>query len=356
MGTFMSDASENPLSPPVPASNDEITPDWLQHVLSFIFPGVVVKGLAMEQIGQEYGLASQIYRCRWHGRGALHRVIIKLWSTDGPAGTREVHFYRTFGRQLGVRAPVCFHAALDSDNRRGVLLLEDLDSVTQGDDLQQLPLPQAMAVARTLAGIHATWLEHETLYHADWLPSVATWDRSPDWFAPRRALFLERFGDRLDNLARALLDKIEQAPAVTNERLAGAPLTLLHQDLHLDNFVFVEATEPVLLDWARCAKGPLALDLYELLFRMAQPLDYEQVLATYLHEFSLRAGKAPEPAIVWHQLGGAFLGKFSISTCGIANWQPSTAREVALIEVSLNRAFHNLRDWFERDPDLFSFL
>lgn len=340
----------------MPASRADVTPYWLRQALAPAFPGVLVEAVTTERLGEGYGLASLIYRYRWGTGEPPRSVVIKLWPTDGPGGTREVLFYRAFGHAVGMRIPACFHAAVDPGSQRGVLVLEDLGPVVQGDCLLKLSLPEATAVAQGLAALHATWRGHPALEGTDWLPSSAAWERGPDWFEPRRALFLQRFGHRLEARARALLDHILEAQAVANERLAGVTNTLLHADLHLDNLVFVNGTQPVYLDWARCAKGPLALDLHDLLFSMIQDADREQVLATYLGSFRARAGSAPEAGALWRQLGGVFLRKFAIATCGVARWQPASPREAMMIDVSLQRALHALNYWSANDPALFSFL
>lgn len=340
----------------MPASPAGVTAHWLQQALTPSFPGVVVETVTAERLGEDYGLASLIYRYRWESGEPPRSVVVKLWPTDGPGGRREVLFYGAFGQAVGARVPACFHAAVDPDHQRGVLVLEDLGPVVQGDCLLKLSLPQATAVAQGLAAIHAIWLGSPALEQSQWLPSVASWERDADWFEPRRALFMRRFGHRLDDRARALLDRIVQAQKVANQRLAGATSTLLHADLHLDNLVFVNGREPVYLDWARCARGPLALDLYDLLFPMIHEADRERVMVTYLEAFTARTGDRPDFAALQRQLGGVFLRKFAIATCGVARWQPASPREAAMIDVGLQRTLHDLIYWSEHVPSLLSFL
>jgi hypothetical protein len=341
---------------PVPAYLAEVTAEWLQRALSPVFPGLVVESVVSERLGEGYGLTSQIFRYRWETGAPPRSVVVKLWPTDGPGGTREVLFYRTFGQVEGARIPACFHADYDDRSRRGVLVLEDQGPIVQGDCLLELSLDQALGVAGGLAAIHAAWLSHATLQEIDWLPSIARWEKKPGWFASRRKTFLERYGERLNEPARSLLDEIEADQVVANDRLAGAAITLLHADLHLDNLVFVEGAEPVFLDWARCAKEPLALDLYDLLFPMIPDADRQRVLEAYLEAFAARAGVEPEVENLWHQLGGVFLRKFASATCGFARWQPASPREMAMIEVGLRRALHELDYWHAHDPELFGVL
>lgn len=341
---------------PLPTSEAEVTAEWLQNALSFSFPEITVKSFDAERIGAEYGLASRIVRLRIAGSGSPESVVIKFWNTDGKAGAQEIFFYRTFGETPAARVPACYYAAFDPSRNRGVLLLESIQPALQGDVLQQLSLERAKALAGNLAGMHGQWVDSPVLSSADWLRPRIPWKRDESWFAPRRALFLERFSDRLNDLARALLDRIESVPAVVNQRLGEAPSTLLHGDLHLDNIVFERDTEPVILDWAGCAQGPLALDLYNLLFNICQTQDVEPVLAAYLSAFVAYAGKPLDSGAVRHQLAAAFLYNFAISTCGVARWLPESPREAAMIEIGLKRALRALRYWYGQDPALFALL
>lgn len=339
-------------NPSVPASAAEITAAWLGKALSTS----EIKQLELEAIGEGFGLASHLFRVRWHEGGCGRSVVVKLWDTSGVAGTREVFFYHTFGQAIGAgaRIPICFHAAVDPTRQRGVLVLEDLDAAVQGDFLHQLNAELATPIAKSLASIHATWMQHPALNEAQWLPSLARWERDESWFAPRRTRFLARFGDRLTPLAHALLDQIEQAPPIVNERLAEAPLTLLHTDFHLDNIIFMAGMQPVILDWANCAKGPAVHDLFDLLFGICQPDAIEPVLAVYLTTFAERSANWQDPMLVHQQLAAVFLRKFATATCGIANWQPASPREVALIDTTIERILFAADYWLAREPKLFS--
>ena len=336
---------------PVPRSASEVTGDWLQAVLTHKAP---IKSLIAERIGEGYGLASEIFRCRWDSDDTSQSVVVKLWDTE-QWGIREFQFYHTFGEQTGIRTPACLYSAVDTRNQRAVLVLEDLGSVVQGDYLVQLERGQAETVAQGLAQFHARWLADPKRFQAEWLPSLAAWQRDAEWFTSYRARFLERFGEQVDGFARVLLDAIELAPPIINARLANAPRTLLHGDLHLDNMVFEQGTTPVLLDWARCAQGPLVMDLVELLFEMIHIKDNNHILRIYLDMFD-QCGKPLERSIVRQQLGGAILRKFTASTCGVARWQPASPREEAMIHTTIQRATQAVEYWYEQDPALFAFL
>jgi hypothetical protein len=145
----------------VPASEAEVSVKWLRNTLASAFPNITFETIRAERVGEGFGLASRIVRYRWDSVGPPRSVVVKLWDTDGPGGEREVSFYNSFGKAVGARIPACYHAAVDSDRKRGVLILEDLRNVVQGDCLRLLALDHAKAVARSLAGVHATWGQND---------------------------------------------------------------------------------------------------------------------------------------------------------------------------------------------------
>ena len=182
------------------------------------------------------------------------------------------------------------------------------------------------------------------------------WQRDAGWFDGRRAKFLDRFGDKMSGAAALLLNRVELVPAVVNDRLAGVDYTLLHADLHLDNIVFTQEGEPVILDWANCGRGPFVFDLVQILFEISRLGNVDHVLAAYLDEFAASGRERLMETAVRHQLGAAVLRKFAIATCGVANWLPASPREESMIETGIQRAVQMIEYWMSQDPDLFLFV
>jgi hypothetical protein len=329
-----------------------LTSEWLRSALAEHFPDASPTLTSTERIGQGFGMSSVLVRCRLVGLRGRRSIIAKLWSTDGPAGVHEVPFYASLAQNLGIRVPVCHYGAIDQERRRGVLLLEDLEHAVQGDCLLQLDTGGAAALAGVIAMLHATWWQAPRLRAAGWLPSVV-W-RETEWLLSRRELFLHRFGDRIDSTVRRLLERAEAVQSRAHERLAGAAMTLLHGDLHLDNVVFDGGPEhPVLLDWARVAQGPAALDLGELLFEIAPIAELDRILGIYLGELQRGGITEVDEKSLRHQLGGALLRKVLRATCGVARWQPATDREPEMIELGLQRIMRAVQTWRRQDPELF---
>lgn len=341
-------------SPGVPASAAELTPAWLAAALGrSLPPGTTVE---RETIGVGYGLSAALTRCRWTtAEGGTGSVVVKLWDTTGVAGVREVDFYRDFGRAPKLRIPACFHGAVDEATHRGVLVLEDLGDVVQGDCLEQLPAEAAAALAREMAAFHGAWWDHRDVEAAGWLPDASRLERPPGWFEDRTRGFHRRFPDRLDPFCRSLVDRAEELHERSNAMLAGAPATLLHADLHLDNVVFEGPDRrPVVLDWARVAKGPAALDTVWLMFEVGRAGDMERTLDAYLAALETRSGVRQDEAAWRGQLGGALLRRFQSWTLGLVMWEPTAEREKTMIENALRRVSAAAHAWREKDPDLFA--
>jgi hypothetical protein len=110
---------------------------------------------------------------------------------------------------------------------------------------------------------------------------------------------------------------------------------------------------PVLLDWARVARGPAVLDLAELLFEIAPIEELDRMAAIYLDILRRRGIIGLDEAALRHQLGGALLRKVIRATCGVARWQPASGREREMIELGLRRIARAVEHWRRKDPELF---
>ena len=181
---------------PVPATAAQLTPAWFRSALAARFPDARPEAVSIERVGEGFGLASTLLRCRLEGRGCPEAVVVKLWPLGLHAGTSEVRFYEAAAPSLGIRVPECHHGAIDRENARGVLVLEDLGAAVQGDCLELLDRGGARQMAELIASYHAAWWEREALHEADWLEPVRV--RTPEWLRVRREQFLHRFGSRAE--------------------------------------------------------------------------------------------------------------------------------------------------------------
>ncbi len=324
----------------VPTGVDELTADWLCEALGV---SSVTWLAPPEQIGQDYGFASQIFRIRLSGRS----LVAKLWNVE-QVGQDEVLFYQTFSN-LNCRIPTCYFAATDQKQRRAVLLLEDVSGGVQGNVLKPLSKDQAIGVAASLAHLHAQWTNSPTLAETTWLKNISSWEPAPGWIESRRKRFLSRFPTSLNLNSAKMIEQLEQLVDITNIRVKSQPSTLLHGDFHLDNLLFDAENAPVILDWARPVLGPPVLNLAVLLFEMA-PLQYfDLLLASYSEQYNQLAEHPLNKDDLQHALGGALIRRFSQLTCGIALWEPTKPRGGQIIEHGIKQANNMIDFGLKRD-------
>jgi hypothetical protein len=339
----------------IPRTPDEITPEWLRAAIDNSFPNATFSSLKHERIGEDFGFVSRIYRCRWQDGDEPRSVVVKLWEPDGGAGVGEARFYQSFP-DVGVRIPACYFNEFDEENNAAVLVLEDIQNAVQGDVLRLVDSAQAEGIANSLAAMHAKWMGSPKFEKYNWMVDVSHWRPEEGWFESRRALFRERFPDRLSSLASETLDHIEAAPWIANSRLQAAPRTLSHGDFHLDNILFESSGQPVFLDWTRPAIGRVAQNLAELLFKMIPLKLFDTTLNAYRGEFNRVSTRPTTMRALESQLSGAFLRQFSASTCGMARWQPTLPRAIKIIDENLRKTNEVVEFWQTRHPKLFSFL
>ncbi|WP_162453565.1 phosphotransferase [Phytoactinopolyspora mesophila] len=333
----------------VPTTSADITNAWLGRV----FPGraSTTHVAEPERIGAEYGFASQLYRVRLDS----FSVVVKLWPTDSVAGSREVMVFRAFAAAPGPRVPACYHAAVDDAAQRGVLVLEDLHNVRQGDCLTRLTAPAAVLLARSVAALHATWWRDPMVVSADWLLDLEVSRRDEAWYSQRIGTVLDRFGNRLHTATRRVVDDAPRIAGHAHAELAAAAPTLLHRDLHLDNVVFdISTDEPILLDWALASRGPAVHDLAKVVFTVAEPADIDLVLDAYLNEVRRRGVDELDHATLIHHLEQALLLYAINDTYGKARWVPSTPREQQIIDTEISRVGLALEMWNRLRPGLFT--
>jgi len=321
----------------VPRCAADLTASWLAAALAQRGLDIALDVVTVTRIAADLGLASEVYRCELQHELLPASLIAKLWDTSQAAGEREVHFYREFANYVPIRVPACLYAAADSATSRGVLLLEDYPEVEQGDCLQYFTRDDAQRFAELLALLHADWQDSPRLAAA-WLRRLSWLERDNAWHSARRARFLERFGAQLDPLVLSFIERSELLQATANTLLTSAPVTLIHADLHLDNVLFkAPDREAILLDWARCASGPAALDVVELAYGMTPEADQQFVLTAYVDTLRSRMTNSPDESALRTQLNGAALRACVFGTLGIANWEPDTVRGQAILASHLER-------------------
>lgn len=331
----------------VPGSPDEVNAAWIAASLGL--DSAAVRGVRLERIGAEYGLASVLLRARLDGEDS-GSVVVKLWASEDASGLREARVLDAFGARLGVRVPRCLHAGVDETAGRGVLVLEDLGDVEQGDCLDPITEDVGVRLAESFAALHGTWWRSRELAEVGWLPGTRWLSASAQWLQSRRDEYLERFGERLTQPFLRFLAGVDEVYGRAAARLSATAPTLMHEDVHLDNVMFDRQTgEPILLDWARAATGPGVLDLGELL-KAATPQAIDPMLSAYRD--TLRAHGVPDEDV--EDLDGDVAAAMVVclvrGTCGVARWQPAAGRAARINDNGVDHAQAAFELWSRRTP------
>jgi aminoglycoside phosphotransferase (APT) family kinase protein len=161
-----------------------------------------------------------------------------LWQ----GGRHEVGFYRDVAPLMPQRlVPRCYDGGADEDTHTWHLLLEDLTDSHQTATAWPVPppLPQAKAIVRALARLHAAWWDDVRLGQS--VGSFASRDETAahgEVFVGHYRRFADDLGDRLGAERRAVYDRfIAAMPGLRERYHSRRDLSLVHGDAHIWNFL-----------------------------------------------------------------------------------------------------------------------
>ncbi|MFI5308822.1 MAG: oxidoreductase family protein, partial [Polyangiales bacterium] len=162
-----------------------------------------------------------------------------------------VRFYRELAPEIGVGTAHCYFAHYDRERGRFCLLLEDLSPARSADIVAGLSFEQAKVVLEQIAALHARWWNR--VDEVAWLLLSEQMVRTlRDRFVASLPRFTERFGAQYPELTKIAA---QMGELLTGDELLGKlsepPLTLAHNDLHLNN-VFLPSEAGghfALIDW-----------------------------------------------------------------------------------------------------------
>lgn len=254
---------------------ESLSPDHLSRILQADGHDVTVTDVTAEPVGTGQMAASFRLRLVFDGpSGDLPSTLVAKTAVGPPERRQiasgsyrtEVDFYRRIASRTTLRIPRCWASWMTDDAHEFVLLLEDLAPRRQGDQLIGCRPEQARVAAINLAGLHGP------LWNDPWLTEVLPAfgpEQIPDFdaaFPVMIDLFLDRYGARLSDSARALYGRIG---SLAGSWLAGRPepFGVVHGDYRLDNLMFSDddGGDVVALDWQTTSLGLPGRDLAFLL-------------------------------------------------------------------------------------------
>jgi aminoglycoside/choline kinase family phosphotransferase len=345
----------------VPADLADVTPGWLTAALRQGGgpAGVEVVTLDARCIGADRGFTGVVARLRptyrRGGVGGPASMVVKLpmAERDAPSSYRaavsadpgatgrhfrrcaaEVFFYRDLAAGLGGGVLSPLYTAVDDRAHRVVLLLPDLAAARPGDALVGCSPEEVDAVLRSVAPLHAAWWARPAGRRPGWLPVLLTDAASrQERYRAQVDVMLARHGDTLPAPARATLLRLRNTLAGVLTGLAGAAVTVVHTDLHLDNVMFharAHGPQAVILDWQGVAAGPAVVDLAGLVVGSLSPTQRRSAEGGLLHRYHTMLREHGVVGYGWQRLGADYRLAVLRHAAGLAGWA-ATADPTAVI-------------------------
>lgn len=274
----------------LPASIDDLTPDWLTEALapSGVLGGGRVSAVRADDIGTGVGVFGIIARLHLTYEGApadAPATLIAKLPTAAEANyqvgqalrlyEREGRFYRDVAAEVPFRVPACHLSAVDVEAGRYAILMEDLGHLEAGDQLAGVTPARAGAVLDALAAFHATWWESPRLAELDWLPR----QDDPVYVAAVPPIVtagvaaLERFDGDLPAGSLELGRRVDAGFVELTYACAAGPHTMVHGDARLDNLFFTPGTDEfALIDWQLMLRNR---GVYDLVWLLATSMDVD---------------------------------------------------------------------------------
>lgn len=277
---------------PIPATMAEVTPAWLTAALreGGRIREATVTTAPRVQIGQGVGILGELARVTLeydrNEPGAPKTLIAKIPTAD-PGGRgiaqmlgfyeKECHFYSEVCDRVGIRTAHCYYADRDPENVQYVILMEDLGDLAIGDQVVGATVDECRLVVTEVAKLHAKWWASPDLDALGWIPFGNDPIIKFAALAYGQSLepFLQNFGDHLTGEQRDMALKFLPRMNPMQDNFAGAPYTLCHGDLRLDNVFWgsPDGTSAVtLVDWQIAIK---ARGTYDIGYFMSQSVDPE---------------------------------------------------------------------------------
>ena len=310
-----------------------------------------VEVVSVERVGAAFGFAGESYRVGFAGAD-MPALVAKLWQMRDHDDGAELRFYRELAPHTPIRLPVFYTGDVDHEAGRAWILLEALEDFRQGDDLVPESFDSVLRLIETLARAQATWWGR--LDAATWMPPAPRVKRDANYLSSRRAEYLDRFGPLPHaTTAQRLFDAIPRIVPKADAFLDGAPATLLHLDLSMDNVLFLAHDEtPVVIDWARCGRGAGVHDLASLMFTVVPNDRLSQAFEAYVANLADLQVPPDALALTRRWLRGAMIHRFVTHTCGVARWAADTHRGLRILDQLVAGTPAAMDAWADFDPAL----
>jgi aminoglycoside phosphotransferase (APT) family kinase protein len=255
----------------LPAFPDGLTPAWMTAALrrlQLIEESESVSAVERQQVGEGVGMMSELSRLVLTYDGAASGApasFIAKYPSQNPTNRevamsfnlyeREVRYFAELEPRTSAVSPRAFMAQIQGDNF--LLLLEDLSDYRTGDQIEGADLADSAAAVAELAKLHAAFWNN--VDDIDWIPHICNSyhaDNMQAGTAGGWSNMVEVFGDFLSDEVAALQPQFSANLPQLQQDMDSAPITLIHGDYRMENFLFgtrPEHHELAIIDW----QGPL---------------------------------------------------------------------------------------------------
>lgn len=299
----------------VPATVDQLTPEWLTAVLADGTPGAVVRDFELGG-GSDGTSSRRAITVHWNEAGLAAGLPRDVYSKSTPsllnrllvgvtgAASAEALFYSRIRPKLDIGAPAGYHGGWDPRTCRSMVLTEDI-AVARGAtfaDATQLKVTRekAESMVAELAQYHgALWEDTRLLGEWGLLRSDA-WQRMFNariGFDRGALVGMRMLSDLVPAQLHARRSEIRSGLMRSLELSVSGPLTLLHQDVHPNNWFTLPDGSLHLYDWQGIGAGGWALDLS---YALSAGLDVEDrrawerdLIALYVDKLAIAGGRPP---------------------------------------------------------------
>ena len=317
----------------IPASWDDVSPQWMTDALRSSFPGAEVADVELLLVDDGTNRRARLGLTYATGTGpatvflkAADPEHAKLNARMGGV-LNEPRLFRS-GIDLPLEHPAVHCARLDEETLDFVLVMEDVTA--RGGDPRDATRPmtvdQAASGVAALARLHSAYWGERLAADArlGWVEPFAAWGS----MARGVDMGIERAGDRIPPEVAALGgETIDRGWWVRYMgTVADGPATLLHGDAHIGNTYVLPDDTVGFLDWQVARSGNHCLDLGYFLQGALSVEDrraHEHDVVRHHHEaLDLPAGERPSLDDVWLRYRASVIHGLTLWLATAAsNWQ-----------------------------------
>ena len=234
---------------------DGVTAEWLTEVFAaegVLRSGSVVSCAAEPLAAMSFtGVFRRLELSYDADEPGLPRTLIAKFSTPDPEERAAIHsmgfygreaaFYREFAPITPVPVPVCYYAAVDENDGRCVILLEDLTTARRGRSTDACTPAEVERAIEAIAPLHARWWQKPDVEFRRWLDpeAIMPLEATQPEFQAQWPVFLEKLSIPITDEVRQFGEWAAVELRTVMQRLFyEPPLTVIHHDFQADNLLF----------------------------------------------------------------------------------------------------------------------